>query len=371
MATELRIALVHDWLTNLGGAERVLLLMHQAFPKAPIYTSIFNPKKLPEFAKLNVRTSFLQKFPLAKKKHQLYPTLRRLAFESFDFSKFDIVISSSSAEAKGIITSTETFHISYINTPTRYYWSGYNEYLKSPGYGVFNPFVRLIMPRLVKKMRRWDYAAAQRPDIIIANSENVKKRIKKYYNRDSLVLHPPVDLSRFKPDKDEGYYLVVSRLIPYKRIDLAVKACSNLNKKLVVIGSGSEYKKLKSMSNSNVHFTGALTDREINNYYKNALAFIFTAEEDFGITPLEAMASGKPVICYGAGGAKETVIDNETGIYFEKQNEQSLQNAIKKFEKMEFNQNKIIDRAEQFSEDNFIKKLKEVIEVNYEEFIKT
>jgi glycosyltransferase involved in cell wall biosynthesis len=301
-------------------------------------------------------TSFLQHWPLARKKHQLYPMLRTLAFESFDFSGYDLVISSSSAEAKGIITSSETLHLSYIHTPTRYYWSGYEDYLSSPGLGIFNPLAKMVLPRVVKKMRHWDYAAAQRPDLLIANSMTVQARIKKYYKRESVVINPPVDTARFKnstkPEK-EGYYLVVSRLIPYKRVDLAVRACTRLGKKLLVVGSGSELASLKSIAGPSVSFTGSLSDAETTTRFKKCKAFIFTANEDFGITPVEAMSAGRPVVAFGKGGSSETVVDGVTGVFFDSQTVDSLEKAIIKFEKASFDTGKIVARAADFSKENF------------------
>lgn len=360
----MKVALAHDWLTNLGGAERVVQSFAVAYPKSPIFTSVYNREKLPQFEKYDVNTSFLQSWPLAKSKHQLFPTLRRLAFESFDLSEFDVVISSSSAEAKGIITPTETLHISYIHTPTRYYWSGYDEYLKNPGYGWLNPVIKLVMPWQVKKMRRWDYAAAQRPDVLLANSKVVQQRIKKYYGRPSIVLYPPVDMSRFdvKKSTDKGYFLVVSRLIPYKHIELAVKACTKLGHKLVVVGDGSERVNLQSIAGSNIEFTGALDDEKVTEYYQNCKAFIFSAEEDFGITPLEAMACGKPVIAYGRGGALETVVEGQTGLFFKDQTTKSLISAIKKFDSIKFENSKIAKHADKFNQDQFVKKLKSIVE---------
>ena len=352
----MKVAIVHDWLTNLGGAERVVESLHEMFPDAPIYTSVYLPDKLPLLKDAKIITSFLQHWPLARKKHQLYPMLRTLAFESFDFSGYDLVISSSSAEAKGIITSTETHHLSYIHTPTRYYWSGYEDYLSSPGLGIFNPLAKMILPRVVKKMRRWDYAAAQRPDLLIANSMTVQARIKKYYNRESVVINPPVDTARFKnstrPEK-EDYYLVVSRLIPYKRVDLAVRACTRLGKKLLVVGSGSELANLKSIAGPSVSFTGSLSDAETTTHFKNCKAFIFTANEDFGITPVEAMSAGRPVVAFGKGGSSETVVDGVTGVFFDRQTVDSLEKAIIKLEKASFDSAKIVARAADFSKENF------------------
>ncbi len=352
----MKVAIVHDWLTNLGGAERVVESLHQMFPEAPIYTSVYLPDKLPLLKDAKIVTSFLQHWPLARKKHQLYPMLRTLAFESFDFSGYDLVISSSSAEAKGIITSTETLHLSYIHTPTRYYWSGYEDYLSSPGLGIFNPLAKMVLPRVVKKMRHWDYAAAQRPDLLIANSKTVQSRVKKYYNRESVVISPPVDTARFEtPDKSkkEDYYLVVSRLIPYKRVDLAVRACTSLGRKLLVVGSGSELANLKSIAGPSVIFAGSLSDAETTTHFKNCKAFIFTANEDFGITPVEAMSAGKPVVAFGKGGSSETVLDGVTGVFFDSQTVDSLEKAIIKLEGASFDVSKIVARAADFSIEKF------------------
>jgi glycosyltransferase involved in cell wall biosynthesis len=362
--TKPRVAIVHDWLTNLGGAERVVLTMSEMFPDAPIYTSVYNPSKLPEFKDKNVIMSFLQHIPLAQKKHQLFPILRQLAFESFDFSGYDLVISSTSAEAKGIVTPTETRHISYINTPTRYYWSGYQNYLEQPGMGAFNPLAKAVLKRNIKKLRRWDYAAAQRPDIVLANSKNVQARIRKYYDRGSTVVYPSVETDRFSrigSSQEGDYYLVVSRLIPYKRVDLAVRAATKLDKKLVVIGTGSELKSLQQMAGPTVRFLGFLDDVTTRNYYLGCKAFIFPAEEDFGITPVEAMAAGKPVLFYAKGGATETVIDGVTGVGFKKQTVESLCDAIQRLDKISFKEKAIIDQANKFSVEKFKESLTRAI----------
>ena len=288
-----KVAIVHDWLTNQGGAERVTWALHQVFPDAPIYTSVFNAHKLPQFAGLDVRTSFLQRWPLAQTRHQLFPLLRTLAFESFDLSEYDVVISSSHAEAKGVITKPETLHICYCHTPTRYYWSNYAQYRQSTGFGLLSPLVRLVMPFGVERMRQWDFAAAQRPDAFIANSDNVRQRIAKYYRRESIVINPPINADRFiHADGPRNGFVVVSRLIPYKRVDLAVQACTELKLPLTVVGDGSEMRRLKAIAGPTVKFLGSGDDATVNQALSTATAFLFTAEEDFGITPLEAMASG-------------------------------------------------------------------------------
>ncbi len=362
-----RVAIVHDWLTNLGGAERVVLAISQAFPQAPIFTSVYNTDKLPEFTQKNIQTSYLQHWPLAKSHHQLYPLARMRAFESFDFKDYDIVISSSSAEAKSIITDSITLHVAYIHTPIRYYWSGYRDYLKSPGLGFLSPLARIILPLKIKKLRSFDFATAQRPDLILTNSKTVQNRTREYYKRDSTVIYPPVDIDRFdlKQAKEGDYYLVVSRLIPYKKVEIAVRAMSELGKRLIVVGTGSQKEKLEKKAGPSIEFQGALSDDDITKLYLGSKALIFTADEDFGITPLESMAAGKPVICYGHGGATESIIDGVTGIYFDKQTSSSLKKAIKKFETMSFDVKKIRHRAEEFSTDKFIKQLTKVIDQYY------
>lgn len=364
----MRIAIVHDWLTNLGGGERVVDALSEAFVDAPIYTSVYNPEGITIFEHKKVVSSFLQNWPLSKSKHQIYPMLRRYAFESFDFSNFDVVISSSSAESKGIITSTQTLHLSYIHTPTRYYWSGYKDYIQNPGLGIFSPAARFFLPKVVNKMRYWDYAAAQRPDYLIANSKTVQDRIRKYYNRDSRVIFPPVEVDKFNvTEKDKDYYLVVSRLIPYKRVDLAVLACSRLKKKLIVVGNGPELGPLRKLASDDVEFVEKADDQHVRNLYKYAKGFIFTAYEDFGITPVEAMASGVPVIAYGKGGASESVVDKKTGLFFDEQTPDCLEAAILDFERLNFSKKIIRQHSEKFSKNRFVDDIKKMISEKYED----
>lgn len=363
----MKVALVHDWLTNLGGAERVVDALHQTYNTAPIYTSVYDDSRLELFRDAKIISSYLQHWPFAKKKHQLYPTLRRYAFESFDFSDYDVVITSASAEAKGIVTPIETIHICYLHTPTRYYWSGYDDYLKDPGFGFLNPFVRQALPRMITKLRQWDYAAAQRADIIIANSQTVSDRIKQYYHRESVVINPPVQTHRFATAHayDKGYYLVVSRLIPYKKIELAVIACSQLNKELVVVGNGSELRHLQDIAGDCVHFITDANDNQVTQYMKNCKAFLFPGYEDFGITPVEAMAAGKPVLAFAKGGVGETVIDGKTGILFDQQSVSSLKTAILECERNTFSHSEITGHAQRFSVKNFQEKMQKVVNEAY------
>ncbi len=362
-SVEPRIAIVHDWLTNLGGAERTVLALKQAFPQADVYSSVYNADTLPQFRSITPKTSFLQKWPLATKKHQLYPLLRQLAFESFDFSKYDVVISSSSAESKGIITSSEVLHISYIYTPTRYYWVDPEGYLQSPGFGPLNPLARIVLGHQLNKLKHWDFAAAQRPDRLIGISDTVVKRVRTYYRRSADRIYPPVDMKRFSGDSssDGDYYLVVSRLVPYKHIDVVVEAFNQLNRRLIIAGRGSELTKLQKMAGPKIEFMTEVDDAAVTKLYRGARALIFPTEEDFGITPLEAMASGKPVIALGRGGALETVIDNKTGLFFDRQIPASLVKAVEKFEKQTFDPKAMTAQAEKFSEARFIKQFQDYV----------
>ena len=364
----MRVAIVHDWLTNLGGAERVVAAMLEAYPKADLYTSVYNPDRLSLFDDYDVRTTFLQHIPLAKKKHQLFSALRRLAFEGIDLSDYDVVISSSTAEAKGIITSERTKHIAYINTPTRYLWSHFDDYLAEPGFGALDPLARWQLRRTVAGARRWDFAAAQRPDMILANSQNVQDRIEKYYKRDSTVLYPVVDVERFRKSHprptgmNRPYLVVISRLVPYKRVDLAVQAAKELQYPLVVICTGPELNRLRTVAGPDTVFLNEAPDEEVVQYMQHAEAFLFPGEEDFGITPVEAMASGVPVIAYGRGGASETV-DDASGIHVPRQTIQAFVRAIQQLDKKQFDPAYLRARAQSFAKDRFIRELREAVRV--------
>ena len=353
------MAIVYDRVNKWGGAERVLLKLHEMFPDAPLYTSVYDEAKAP-WAKVfpKIYTSFLQKVPFAKQNHEFFALLMPLAFEFFNFDKYDLVISITSEAAKGIITKPCTTHICYCLTPTRYLWSHYDLYFK-------NKLLRFISKPIVNYLRVWDKIAAQRPDEMIAISSEVKNRIMKYYGRSSEAIFPPVKNlnrnKRFLSNRD--YYLVVSRLVPYKRVDLAVKAFNRLKLPLIIVGSGSEYFKLKSIAKKNIKFAGEVSEEELIKYYKGAKALIMPQEEDFGIAAVEAQFFGVPVIAYKKGGALDTVAEGRTGIFFLKQEVDSLASVVAQFnERPVFDRPSLVENADRFSEKVFEKRFEEFIE---------
>ncbi len=348
----MKTAIVVDWLTQMGGAERVVLAIKELFPEAPIYATVYNPDTVDRvFHDMDVRTSFIQRLPGAKKSYQKYLPLMPTAVEQFDLSEFDLVISSSSSMAKGILTRAETVHVCYCHTPMRYAWDFYHEYLNGPDVGWLK---RKVIPWLMNYIRMWDRLTADRVDYFIANSETVARRIKKHYHRDSVVINPPVEASFFTPgDIDEDYFLVISRLVPYKRVDMAIQACNELGLPLRVIGTGPEFDRLKAMAGPTVKMMGRLSEEEIKTHYSQCRAFLFPGEEDFGITPLEAQASGRPVIAFGKGGALETVVDGKTGLFFAEQTVDSLKSSIKRFENTSFDRQVIRQHAEKYDKVSF------------------
>lgn len=367
----MKIALVHDWLPFMGGAERVLINFLELFPEAPIYTTIANKDKLDEQLKnANIIVSSLQRNKKNIENHRKFFPLMPTAMESFDLNDYDIVLSSSSSVAKGIITNPNTMHICYCHSPMRYGWEFSYEYAGKMAGG--SNIKKRILKYFLSAIRLWDNASSDRVDYFIANSENVAKRIWKHYRRKSVVIHPPVRCSLFKPSEiDEDYFLILSRLQEYKRIDVAIEAFNKNGLPLVIIGDGPDREKLESMANSNIKFLGRQPDEVIKDYYAKCRAFIFPGEEDFGITPLEAQASGRPVIAYGKGGALETVVENKTGVFFENQTAEDLLSAIEKFEKMKFNKEEIRNHAELFDESIFKKKISNYMNECYEEFKST
>lgn len=360
----MRVAIVHDWLTNSAGAERVVYELHKLYPNAPIFTSVYKKDALPQFKKADVRTTFLQKIPgRIKYRHQLWAPLRPLAFRRLNLSDYDVVISSSSAESKQVRVGKNAIHICYCHTPIRYFWVNYEEYKKNPGLGLLNPLAKIIMPLFIGRLKKSDFKAAQRVDYFLANSKEVQERIAKFYKRKSYVVYPPVDTNKFVPDRTavRKGYLVVGRLVGYKRVDLAVKACTQLNLPLAVVGTGPEYNKLRQAAGQNVEFFSNVKDKEMPKFYQQAKGFIFPAEEDFGIVPVEAMAAGCPVIAFGRGGALDTVIDGKTGIFFPKQTVGSLKKALKKFESMKFNEEAIVKHSYEFDKEKFKLEISELV----------
>lgn len=368
-----KIAIVADWLTNMGGAEMVVLAFHEAFPDAPIYTSVYNPEKMPAFPGLDVRTTYLQRLPkFLRNFHKFFPMLRVHAFRKLDLSEFDIILSSSSAEAKQVRkTRPGQIHICYCHTPIRYYWSHYKGYKADPGFGKLNWLVRLAMPLMVPPLKRADYKAAQEVDYFIGNSATVRDRIKKYYSRKAEVIFPPVSTKRFFPSKQRGdYYVALSRHIPYKRLDLAIAAVNELKVPLRVFGTGSERAKLEAMAGPTVTFYEGSPEpkhqAEIEEAFTHGKGYIFPAEEDFGISPVEAMAGGTPVIAYGVGGARDIVTDGETGVFFDKQDVASVVEAIKRAESIKFSPGILHNRAKRFDKTLFIVKIRNFVQKSYE-----
>jgi glycosyltransferase involved in cell wall biosynthesis len=364
-----KIAIVYDWIDKWGGVERVLLTLHKMFPEAILYTSYFDKDSASWAKDLNIKTSFLQKLPNFIKKSRIlsfifYP----FVFESFDFSNYDLVISVTSSLAKSIITKPKTKHICYLLTPTRYFWSHKGDYLK-------NNFINYFMGGYLDYIKKFDWIAAQRPDKIISISETVKQRCKKYYQRESKVIYPGFDeeywsnikskiknltLIETSVDKQK-YFLVVSRLEPYKKVDLVVQSFNRLKHKLIIVGEGSEERKLKQIAGKNITFLSKLSDAMLGNLYFNAQALVMMQEEDYGYVALEAQFFDCPVIAYKKGGARETVEDNKTGIFFNNQNEQSLQRAIARFSKIKYNLKSQVKKfaivnIKRFSNKKFIEK---------------
>jgi len=365
---DLKIAIVADWLTNQAGAERVVLTLADLFPNADIYTSVFKAKAFPELKDRHVYTSFLQTMPFGRR-HQLWPTLRPRAFEELNLDNYDIVISSASAEAKGVITKPETLHICYCHTPTRYYWSHYHYYLEHPEYGPLNPIVKWVMPKLIHNLRLWDRVAADRVDVFIANSKTTAARIRKYYEANSTVIYPPIDTHRFNISREaDDYYLIVGRQTGYKRTDIAIEAFNRLGWPLKIVGSGPMLKKWMMKAKRNVEFLGRVTDEEVAQLMSRAQALIFPGEEDAGIVPLEAMASGRPVIAYAKGGSTETIVDGKTGLFFKEQTAASLLAAVKKHSQTTWRPSAIREHALQFDTSIFRRKIKNFVNQYYEEY---
>lgn len=340
----MNVALVHEWLTNLGGAERTLLAMSGVYPDAPVFTSVHRPAKLPEaFGALDVRPSPLQRIPGAASRHQALLPLLPWAFEQFDFSGYDVVVSGHHAAAKSVVTPAETLHLSYVYTPMRYAWEMPHAYLA----GLSGP-QRLAASWILHRLRDHDVASAHRVDAFVAISETVARRIRKVYRREAVVVPPPVEVSRFGVGSVGERHLVVSRLVPYKRVDLAVAAANASGVPLTIVGDGPEYARLKAMAKPNVRFEGPLPDAAVAEAYRSCRSLWFCAEEDFGIVPVEAMASGKPVLAFGRGGATETVVPGVSGVLFDAQTPEAMLEGLKRLEATPWSQAAIRRHAEAY-----------------------
>lgn len=365
-----KIALAHHWLVSAGGGEKVLYELHQMYPDAPIYTTAYRPDKFPEFAGADVRTSYLDKIPFLKRKHQLFPAFLGTPFKLFNMSSYDIVISSCAAEAKYVRTNAKTLHICYCHTPVRYYWTDYEWRLNNLPFGRINWLARLVFPLLVGVLRRIDYRAAQGVDVYIANSQHIRERIKQYYHHDSTVIYPPVETARLlkMPRKPGDYYLIVGRQVASKRLDLAIDAFNELGLPLKIVGAGEEISRQRPRAKSNIEFLGRVSDAERDRLYAGAKGFIFPPEEDFGMVPIEAMAAGTPVIAYGRGGALEYVKDGETGVLFGHQTPADLMAAVRRFETLSFDEAKIRGAAGQFDVAVFRRRIREFVEQQWQAF---
>lgn len=364
----MKVAITHDWLVNYGGGERVLQQLLVMYPDADIYTLVYDKKKMAGFfPPEKVHVSRLQRLPMATRLYTKMLSLMPGAWEEFDLTGYDLVLSSSSSCAKGVITRPDTPHVAYIHSPMRYAWDLYFDYYARSGF-----LTRLFMKRWIPALRQWDYVSSQRPDCLVANSSYIARRIQKFWGRDAVVVNPPVNTALLTPNglPHEGFYLAFSRMVAYKRLDMAIEACGRTGRKLVVVGSGGQEKELKKLASSfpgaDISFTGRISDDAVRSYLQRCRALLFCAQEDFGIIPVEAQACGRPVIAYGSGGALETVIDGKTGVFFDRQDADSLTDALGRFEKLEsegaFDSAAIASHAASFSEDRFRSQMAAVIE---------
>lgn len=356
----MRLAIVCSWLNQYGGAERVLEVLHSMYPDAPFYTSVYQPAALPaKDRNWDIRPSFVNRLPLARHKPQLYLPLYPQAFEQFDLRAYDTVLSVTSSFAHGVLTPPETRHICYCLTPARFLWN-YPAYIEREGIG---RLARWLLPFYLTRLRMWDRVAADRVDEFIAISRTVQQRIAKVYQREAAILYPPVQIGELAaPQVPEDYYLIVSRLIPYKRIDLAVQAFNQLGLPLRIVGEGRDKIKLQALARSNIQFLGYCSDEQKRQLMARCKAFIFSGEEDFGLAPLEAMAMGRPVVAYAAGGALDTVVDQKTGVFFTQPTPESLAQAVIALDGCQFDASAIQQHARCFDESVFRASMRQILE---------
>ncbi len=365
---EIKVALIHDWLTGRRGGEKVLEVLAEIFPAAPIYTLFHFPgSQSPPIEKRIIRTSFLQRAPFLRRRYRFYLPLFPLAIELFNLQDYELIISSSHCVAKGAIPNPEALHISYIHSPMRYAWNQYHAYFSAERVSFFS---RLVIPLQMSYLRLWDVASAARVDRFVANSRHVAQRIQRYYRREAEVIPPPVDTAFFVPNDNipkQNYFLIVSALVPYKRIDIAIAAFNRLNWPLVIIGQGPEEKRLRRMAGPNIYFKNRVSDEELRLAYQEARCFLLPGEEDFGLVTVEAQACGTPVIALGRGGSRETVVHEETGILYEPPTLEALLASLDKFQGMSFNKTALRRQAEKFARDVFQEKIRRFIEKAWEE----
>ncbi len=359
----MKVALVHDFLVKLGGAERVLKVLFEMYPKADIFTLFYDEKAVGDvFPKESVKTSWLQKLPkFLRKRYRFFTHKFPSAVENFDLESYDLVISSSTAFSHGIITTLKTKHICYCHSPMRYAWDWAGEYRVE---NEIKGIKKFLYAPLVKYLREWDFVACDRPDMYVANSENVQRRIKKYYKMDSEVIYPPVDIERFRvTEGNQDYFLVVSTLTPYKKIDLAVQMFNKIGRKLVIIGDGPHREYLERIAGDNIEFLGFKSDDVVKEYMQNCRGFIFPGEEDFGIAPVEAMACGKPVLGYYRGGLSESVVPGKTGEFFYEPTVESMEDGLARlmYNEQFYKPHSIRRHASQFSREEFEKKMKRAV----------
>ncbi len=356
----MKVALVHDWMNQIGGAEDVLETLVELFPNAPIYTSLYAPDRMPpHWQNWDIRTNFIDKLPFSHRKQQLYFPFYPFSFEQHDLRGYDLVISNKSGFCHGVITGPETVHICYCLTPTRYVWR-YQQYAEQEQLGWL---ARRILPPFLTFLRQWDRLAADRVDHFVAISQEVRRRIEKVYRRESAIIYPPVNTSRFTPCSEvEDYYLLVGRLVPYRRIDILIEAFNKMKRPLRIAGSGRDRERLEALAGPTIEFLGYVPDDELPVLLAKCRAFMFPGEEDFGIAPLQAMAAGRPVIAYAAGGALETVVPGKTGILFAEQSVAAITDAVEQAEAQSWNSLEIQAHARQFDTELFKQKILAFVE---------
>jgi len=364
----MKIAIAYDYLIQMGGGERVVQALHEIFPEAPIYTVVYCPETMSDdFRKMDIRTSFVDRLPLSHKKFELYIPLYAFGMEQFDFREYDVVLSVSTMVAKGVVTGPRTCHVSLCFTPMRWAWDLYHDYLAELK---DTRLVRWAFRFWTHYYRIWDIASVSRVNYFVAGSGVAARRIRKHYGRDADVIYPPVDTRRFQPNgkPSEDFYLVVSRLVYAKRIDLVVDAFAKTDRKLVVIGQGERLSSLRKAATPNIQFLGYQPDEVVHDYYSRCRGLLFPGEEDFGLTPVEAQACGRPVIAYAAGGSLETVIDGETGVFFHDQSPEAVNQAVDRFEGIEFDPTRARENAERFDFDVFANQIRAFVESKREQY---